>query len=190
MVLIGLFYLSRTQAVAPDQPRPIATYVIPVTGDTAKIAYLKALAQAQGWQNDVILVAVSTSWTGPTIQGLGQAPIWNFRFFSPGHDRLYFSLVTTDGQAIGRTHIYKLGNAPPLLDPAAWVVDSDEAITTWANQGGGAFIQTFPDSRVEAMLRHSPERNGPVWDIIGMSVDQSQLFYVRIDATSGEVLNE
>ena len=189
MVLVGLAYMARQNDGAPDQPRPIATYVIPVSGETAKTAYLKARAGAEGWQKDGAMVAVTATWVQPTLDSLGLAQVWNFRFFSPEHERLYFSLVTADGQTLGRSHIYKLRNPPPLLDPAEWVIDSDEAISIWANQGGGAFVQTFPDSRVEVMLWQSPERQRPVWDIIGMSADQSQVFYVTIDATNGQILN-
>lgn len=189
LVLLGLFYASNS-APAPDQPKPIATFVIPTSGDTAKTAYRLALKPAQKWQQDVSMVAISTYWPAAAIDNLGQAQGWDLRFYSPGRQRLYFTIVTTGQQVLGRAHLGKLRYPPPLIDPAQWLIDSDEAIRTWANKGGGVFIKNFPGSRVEAILRQDPGRARPVWDMLGISADQSQVFYLAIDATNGEVLNQ
>lgn len=188
LVLVGLFLAGRPPAA--EEPKPIATFVIPVRGETAKAAYRRALRTAQAWQGDVATVAVSTYWPEASLDRLGEVQAWDVRFFSPGRQRLYFTIVNSGGGVAGRAHLYKLRYAPPLIDPARWLVDSDEALNIWANNGGGAFIHNYPGSRVEAMLRQSPERQGPVWDIIGISAEQSQVFYLAIDAGSGAVLGE
>lgn len=188
--LLGLFYANSVADVA-DQPRPLATFAIPFQeGNTAKAAYMLALQTAQNWQSDVEMVAVSTHWDEATIDNLGSATVWDFRFFSAEHGRVFFSAVDLNAQeTLGRAHLYKLKIAPHLIDPAEWVIDSDEAISIWANNGGGTFLQNFPNSRVEALLRQTPERGVPVWDIISISSDQSQIFYLSIDASTGQVLN-
>lgn len=189
-VLLGLFY-ANSVAEVPAQPRPVATFVIPFEEkNTAKSAYLLALQEAQNWQSDVQMVAVSTHWSEATIQDLGKAAVWDFRFFSAARNRVFFGVVDLDNQqVIGRAHLFKLKSTVSLIDPASWVIDSDEAITIWANNGGGVFLENFAGSRVEVLLRQPPERTAPVWDIIGISGDQSQLFYLAIDASTGQVLN-
>ncbi len=188
-VLVGLFYANMVSRV-PDQPRPIATYAIPFEKGTAKAAYLPALKEAQNWHSDVELIAVSTNWSEATVQDLGKAEIWDFSFFSAKHNRIFFSVVIPDKQEVtGRGHVVKLKSTLNLINPADWETDSDEALTIWINGGGGGFLEDFPGSSVELLLRQTPDQRKPVWDIIGIGADQSQIFYLRIDATNGEVLN-
>ncbi len=186
--LVALFY-TQIGVEKAEQPRPNATFEIPFTGGTAKTAYLLALAHAQSWESDVQLVTMSTHWSNITVEDLGQVDVWDFSFFSTRHQRVYFTIVATDQPVIGRAHPYKLRKPPYLIDPAKWVIDSDEAISIWANNGGGVFLGAFPDSAVEALLRQSPDEGEPVWNIIGINADQSQLFFLAIDATSGNILN-
>ncbi len=186
-VLLGLFYANTVTPKIPEQPTPRATFAIPFTEDSAKTTYLLALQEAQNWQSDVRIVALSTRWSNATVQDLGQAGIWDFRFFSTKSSRIFFAVVTPDKEVAGRAHINKLKHAPYLIDPVDWVIDSSEAISIWANNGGGYFLQAYPENRVELLLRQT--LNGPVWDIIGISADQSQIFYLSIDATDGTVLN-
>ena len=186
--LIGFFYASSSPETA-DQPRLSADFVIPFDEHSAKKAYLSALAEAQAWQSDVELIAVSTHWTEATIESLGQAQVWDYRFFSPTRRRIFFVIARPDQQLNSQAHLYKLDKSPYLVDPAAWLIDSDEALRLWTNQGGGVFLENFPGSRVEALLRQTPARPTPVWNIIGVSPDQSQIFYLTIDASDGQILN-
>ncbi len=189
-VLVGLFYANSVVGV-PDQPRPIATYAVPFEKGTAKAAYPLALKEAQNWHSDVELIAVSTHWPEATVQDLAKAEIWDFSFFSAKHNRIFFSVVIPDKQEVtGRAHLFKSKSGTlNLINPADWVIDSDEALSIWINRGGGAFLENFPGSSVEPLLRQAPGQERPVWDIIGIGTDQSQIFYLRIDATNGEVLN-
>jgi hypothetical protein len=186
--LLGFFY---TQSVAqePQQPQPIATFVIPFAGHSAKTAYPSALTKAQEWNQDVEMVAAATRWSNTTAQGLGQTENWDFRFFSPEHQRIFFVAVTADQPAAGRAHLYKVKNDLSLIDSADWVIDSNEAISTWVNNGGGVFLENFPENSVEVLLHQVPGQNRPVWDIIAINADQSQAFYLTIDATNGQILN-
>lgn len=161
------------------------------SGQTAKDAYLAALPEAREWADDVQLVSVSAHWADVTPETVDQVDIWDFSFFSAGHNRIFFTLVLTDQQAIGRAHPYRLKKPPHLVDPTRWTIDSDEAISIWLNNGGSVFLTTFPDNEVEALLRQSEsiENPRPVWNIIGTSADQSQIFYLIIDASTGTVLN-
>ncbi len=187
--LVTLFYFNK-KITAPPQPQPVATFVIPVKGgNTAKDAYQLALKQAQQWHADVELVAMSAQWPEATVENLGQGGVWDSRFFSASSQRLYFVVVTADNQALGQAHLFELNHSSPgLINRAEWVIDSREALTTWVNNGGGLFLKKFPGSRVEALLRQAPKLQKPVWDIIGANADQSQIFYLAIDATNGQIL--
>jgi len=189
-VLLGLFYANSVAEVG-EQPRPVATFTIPFEEEnTAKTAYLAALNQAQSWQSDVEIVALSSRWPQADIQNLGRAEVWDFRFYSAERNRIYFAIVTPGQEEVaGRAHLYKLKSSVNLIDPANWVIDSDEAISIWANNGGGLFLENFPGSSVELLLRQAPDIEKPVWDIIGLGADQTEIFYLTIDATNGEVLN-
>ena len=190
--LLGLFYLNSTTVQELDQPRPVATFTISFADDTAKSAYLPALGEAQNWQSDVNLVGLSAHWSEATIESLAQAGIWNFRFFSEKRRRIFLAFVTAEGQAAGRAHLHKLRGQtrPNIMNPAEWVVDSDEAVLTWVNHGGGFFLEAFPGSQVEMILRQTPATNRPVWEVIGVTPDQSNFFYLSIDATNGRIVNQ
>ncbi|MCG3208752.1 MAG: hypothetical protein FOGNACKC_02364 [Anaerolineae bacterium] len=185
-ILVGFFYSNISPQELPT-PQPVATYTVEFSGDTAKIVYLKALANAQSWSDDVALVALSTQWVNSTGSSLGQPGNWDFRFYSPRHKRLYFVVITPEGKVLGRAHFRELRQGPLLVDPTEWLVDSDEALRTWFNQGGGPFLQAYTENQVELLLR--PTSQGLVWEVIGFSSDQSQMHYVPISANSGEVLN-
>ena len=185
--LIGLFYVNANSQVQ-EQPQPVrATYTIPFTGDSAKTAYLLAVQEAQNWQADVELVASSTRWSNATVESLGKTDIWEFRFFSNKSDRIFFTFVTAGGQVISRANINKLRKPPYLINVTNWVIDSDEALSIWANNGGGDFLKALPENQVEMLLRQT--ENGPVWDIVGVSADQSQVLYLPVDAATGTILN-
>ena len=185
--LLTRFYLNMNTE-KPEEPPPVATFEIPFEQDnTAKTAYQLALKEAQEWQDDVELVAVSTQWTNATIDGIGKANIWNFRFFSPEHNRIYFVIVIPGEQVVGQAHLYKTDYTPNLIKRENWVIDSSEALLTWANHGGGTFLQRYPGSNVEVLLRQLPHLEKPVWDIIGISADQSQFFYLSIDAETAQI---
>ncbi|MCP4363007.1 MAG: PepSY domain-containing protein [Chloroflexi bacterium] len=184
--LLGLFYFN-ANPVVPEPPGSVATYTIPFTEDSAKTMYLLAQQEAQNWQSDVDLVASSTRWSNASLDDLGQAGIWDFRFFSDKSDRIFFTFVTPEKEVISRANINKLRKPPYLINPADWVLDSNEAISIWVNNGGGAFLEAFPENQVEVLLRQTEPR--PVWDIVGISADQSQVVYLSIDAADGTVLN-
>jgi hypothetical protein len=188
MLLVGIFYSQRREeAVAP--PPPTATYTLTFEGKTAKEAYLEALANARNWQSDVALVATSAYWPEATLASLTTFDAWDFRFFSPTRRRIYFAVVKPDSPVVGRPHLYKQETtATTLVDPAAWLIDSDEAVAIWVNNGGGPFLEGYPGSSVELLLRQLPKQNTLVWDIISVSQDQSQIFYLSVNANNGAIL--
>ncbi len=188
--LLGLFYFYSSNG-GPGQPtpNPEAVFNIPFSGGTAKTAYLSALNKAQAWSSDVELVAASASWSNATPEDLGRVDLWDFSFFSDGHKRIFFNLVATDQPVTGRAHPFKLTRPPARINPAEWIIDSDEAVSIWLNNGGGAFLEAMPGNHVEALLRQSANDGKPVWNIVGTSADQSQMFFLTIDAATGTVLN-
>ena len=188
MLLLGIFYSQNEVKEAPT-PQPIASYTLAFEGPTAKEAYQEALAGAQQWQGDVDLVATSAYWPEATLSSVTQFDTWDFRFFSPARQRVYFAVVRPNQPVIGRPHLYKRDTTTTaLVDPTAWLIDSDEAVTIWVNNGGGPFLEAFPGSSVELLLHQLPQQNLLVWDIIAVSQDQSQLFYLSINANNGNIL--
>ena len=108
------------------------------------------------------LVGLSAHWSAATIDTLNQTKIWDFRFFSPERRRIFLVNVTLDKEVSGQAHLYKVKgtNKPSIINPDDWIVDSDEAILTWLNQGGGFFLETFPGSQVQVIFRQPPSRPG------------------------------
>lgn len=186
-LLVGFFYSQRVPS-QPDQPPPVATYELAFNEHTAKAAYRQAEPEAGTWQDDVQLVAAAASWVDATVDSVGGARGWDLRFYSPGHERILFAAYTPDQPVATRAHLYSSRGNPQLINPSEWVVDSNEAITAWVNNGGGVFLETYPDNTVEVLLHQRADRDRPVWDIIGVNTDQSQVFYLTIDATSGQIL--
>lgn len=188
--LLGLFYANRGISVTPTAtPPPVATYQLAFSPNTAKTAYLAALAAAQDWQNDVELIAISAYWPEAAVAALANTESWDLRFFSAAQQRTFFALVRGNQPAIGRAHLYKQQRNPTLIDPTEWEIDSDEAIAVWLNNGGGQFLEAYPGSSVEVLLRELPDQKNLVWDIISVSPDQSQLFYLSINARDGAIMN-
>lgn len=190
MLLLGIFYSQGGSVEALPTPPPVANYALTFEGVAAKEAYPPALANAQEWQGDVALVAASTHWPEATLESVTRFGAWDFRFYSPTRRRIYFAVVRPDQPVIGRPHLYKQETnvSTSLVDPTAWLVDSDEAVTIWVNNGGGPFLETFPGSSVELLLHQLPQENLLVWDIIGVSQDQSQIFFLSINANNGNIL--
>jgi len=185
-LLLGLFFINSSPQT-PNLPKPAATYDIQFSGEMAKAMYLKALAKAQSWSDDVELVALSARWSNATAKDLGQVNTWNFRFFSPRHMRIYFVVITPKNEVLGRAHFKKVQQSPYLISPTAWEIDSNEATKIWLNSGGGAFLGAYAENQVELGLRQTNQ--GLVWEVMGISADQSQMYYVPINATTGVVLN-
>lgn len=190
-LLLSLFYANRGTRVelTVTSPPAAATYNLTFAENTAKAAYLEALAAAQDWQNDVELVAISAHWPEAAPQTLASTEAWDFRFYSSTQQRAFFALARANQPAVGRAHLYKQQLAPTLIDPTEWEIDSNEAISIWLNNGGGKFLETYAGSSVELLLRELPDQKNLVWEIISVSPDQSQLFYLTINARDGSILN-
>ena len=189
--LLGLFYMNSVeQTVEPI--RPLVTPVVLSTQAEykAKSAYIAAAAEAQNWRDDAELVAISAQWVDATLESLNQPVTWDFRFFSSGRQRLLFIVVAPGAPIASRTHLAEVTYNPSPVDPATWSIDSDEALSIWLTNGGSAFIEAFSGNRVELLLRKLPASNQTIWDIIGLNQDQTQLFYLSIDAANGQVLNQ
>lgn len=190
--LLVVFYISSRTGVGQQTIAsfPVGSFEVTFREPMAKDAYEVALPFAQRWDDSVQLVSVSTTWNNVSLDDIGQVDVWDFSFFAPERDRMYFTIVTVDQPVDGQAHPFKLQRPPLVINPDEWAVDSSQAIAIWLNNGGGVFVQTFPENQVEILLRQSLEGGGPVWNIIGTSADQSQLLYLTIDATNGMVLNK
>jgi hypothetical protein len=188
--LVGVFYYYRAPGEAnPLPPSPPELVNIPFSGTTAKTAYLSALTKAQDWSADVQLVSLSADWRNAAPPDLGQVAVWDFNFFSPEHGRIFLASVIQGQPPTGRAHPFKIRRPPRIVSPEAWLIDSDQAASIWLSNGGNTFLETYPENQVEILFRQGRDSNTPVWSVIGTNLDQSYLFYLMIDAQTGNILN-
>ena len=154
---------------------------------TVKGLYPVALEMATAWQSDARLVSASADWPGPTAENLeDQEVAWSFNFYSPAARKVY-AVVVSEGQARG----VRASQVPRDLNPApveGWQIDSPAALATWLAHGGRDFLARYPQAQVSARLRFPSDSPTPLWTVRGLDEQSSAHFMVKIDATSGTII--
>ena len=69
-----------------------------------------------------------------------------------------------------------------------WRVDSHQALGTWLDYGGAAFLSSHSVVDVSARLRHS-EDGKLEWSVVGVARGSQAFQLVRTDAESGRVID-
>ncbi len=142
---------------------------------------------ATAWQGDARLVSASADWLGPTAENLeDQEAPWSFNFYSPEARKVY-AVVVSEGQARG----VRASQVPRDLNPApveGWQIDSPAALATWLANGGRDFLARYPQAQVSAQLRFPSDSPNPLWTVRGLDEQSSAHFMVKIDATSGTII--
>ena len=180
-VVVGVLIFDRL--VQPASPTPEAS--LPDIQITAHQALAPAVELAGQWQEDARLAAVSGFWSRVGVQMGGQAE-WAFQFFSPSTRRV--AIVTV---ADGRTQMVRENTSPYMVatfSAEEWNVDSDQALQTWWNRGGGALVSRRPEIDLAMQLRPLDEGSGPVWSVVGSTAGTETAFTVVVSAVDGTVV--
>jgi len=159
-------------------------------GDTAKVAYAKAQQTAVAWQPDAKLLNVSATWPqGSNIQDLqnGQTT-WGFTFYSPSARQIAILSVIEDTVTVVSQGDHT--QEAPVLEATGWNLDSNEAIETMLTQGGNQFMSDEGVTTLNMMLDADNDTgDGRMeWQVNLISLVNGRALKMRIDATSGEIL--
>lgn len=194
VIVVWLIWPSRPLGVeVPPTPSPTPgpqpTYTVSYVQVTGLSQYPPAEAAARQWSSDAQLVAASANWPDLISRDqLGLPGEWNYRFYSPSKERLFNVLVQPDGQVASFEHKVRITLPPPLLDKAAWVLDSPAALAIWLDYGGAEMMRTHSGLEVLIQLRHLNGYPTPVWMVVGSDKNTQEIYMVVIDANEGRVV--
>lgn len=200
LVVIGVSALLWLQPRATDVPEGYvqttavsgavgAAPTSAVPGKTAKIAYAIAQRGVVDWYADAVLLDASTTWPqGATETDLRTgAANWGYTFYSP--DAGTAALVTVTGDTAKR--VSENPYSPPastIADAGAWLLDSQQAVQIFLDNGGAAFMRDNGTTTMIMQLTTSNPGGRLEWFVSLFGNENGRSFSMRIDATSGEVL--
>ncbi|HFE66585.1 MAG TPA: hypothetical protein ENJ93_04915 [Chloroflexi bacterium] len=184
-----------TQQTTQDPLREQGLKIEPTSvyeGSTAKVAYAAAQNEAQAWQADAELLNASATWPqGATAQQLldGETS-WGFTFYSPSAQEVAVISVVEDQASLISTGPHTQEN--PVLNVSGWNLDSQEVIRSLLEAGGNDFInQEQVTTLTTALFTDDQEQNGRMeWQASLISLANGRALTLRIDATSGEILDK
>lgn len=167
-----------------DQIAPTSVFV----GQTAKVAFAAAQQVAINWQSDAALLNASATWPqGARASDLqtGQTT-WSFTFYSvQGGATALIAVVENEATLLSNG---RFQNTTPILAAGGWQVDSEAVINQFLSQGGETFIQDNGVTTMTMMLSTSNETGRIEWFISLFGEQTARWLEMRLDATSGEVL--
>jgi len=181
VVVVGVVILDRL--IQPTSLTPEAS--LPGIQLTARQAFLPAAELAGQWQEDARVAAVSAFWPRLGMRLGGQAE-WAFQFFSPSTRRL--AIITV---ADGRAQMVRESTSPyavATFSAEEWKVDSDRALQTWWNRGGGTLVSRRPEIDLAMQLRPLDEDSRLVWSVVGSTAGTETAFTVVVSAADGTVV--
>lgn len=157
-------------------------------GQTAKVAFAAAQSVAATWQGDAALLNADATWpqgTKPQDLLKGETT-WSFTFYSPQTGSSALVSVVENEATLLSTAPYQ--TTAPVLSASGWQLDSDEVITQFLNQGGEDFMLSNGVTTLTMRLSTSNEAGRMEWFISSFSEQTLHSLTMRIDATSGEVV--
>ncbi|HEX6386026.1 MAG TPA: hypothetical protein VF177_15255 [Anaerolineae bacterium] len=161
-------------------------------GRTAHVAFAAAQRVAREWQEDAQLLNGSATWPqGANSQELlGGASSWSFTFYSVSAGRVAAISVVEDEASL-------VSEAPheqetPPLEVGGWNLDSHEVVEIVLNEGGTAFINDEEITVLTmALSADNADQDGRMKWLASLFAPQNgRSLTVRIDATSGEILEK
>ncbi|MCB8918144.1 MAG: hypothetical protein H6666_09470 [Ardenticatenaceae bacterium] len=159
-------------------------------GQTAQVAFASAQAAARGWQPDAQLLKATATWP----QGTGRDKLiqgestWNFTFYAPASQSIAV-ITITDGQAsLDSTKTLSEPIVPAPLDITGWQLDSRAAIQRMLAAGGDSFLSSASYTILTVALTTSNESQRIEWLISLLATQSGSAYTMRIDATTGEIL--
>ncbi len=170
----------------PMQPAPTSIY----EGQTAHNAYGLVEETAVSNQPDAVLLSVSGDW--PHGSGLAQLEdgktTWIFGFYAPSTGKTAVYSVADNNVIHISDGTYTPASAP-LTHIGNWVLDSDEVMQRFLDGGARAFLQREGVTTTTIHFTTDNPDNELVWDMMMFSVSSNNLFQMRINAATGEVMN-
>ncbi len=185
VVIIAVGVLARTRLAQSDSPA-----AVPFQQETtARAAFSLAADRAAQWRDDAALAVVSGQQSGREITD-GESIEWMFQFFSPAAGQLALVAVS-EGEA-RLLHEKMSPYRIPTLSERDWRVDSDQALETWWEDGGGFLVRRRPSVQVAMQLRvaRGASDGEAIWTIVGVDFDQESTFTVDLDAATGARVGE
>jgi len=170
--------------VPPAAPPPPPPAFLLEEGAQAKTVLPIAQQEAQSWQADAYLAAVSIVWDDLGPGGILKRDRWAFEFFSPSQQQMIVIRVV-DGAA-QRLRTGLMPNRLPALPLDQWQIDSSQALQTWWQQGGGDFVQQHTLIFINLKLRPALDSAHPIWTVAGSA--SGQHWVVQINGQDGSVL--
>jgi hypothetical protein len=168
-------------------PTVVPTFTVEYVEVTARRLYDLAEADAKSWQPDVEPAGVSADWPHTAVNLVGNPAEWQFRFYSPSKNYLYFVSVTPDGQVSGSPHFQSESRPPATFSVDDWQVDSVQALAGWLDSGGGQFLAQNPGVQVVAQLGLDPTSGRLAWNVAGLDDTAEKYWLAVIDARTGQV---
>lgn len=177
------------QSGSAEVLRPQATFTVVYNQVTARSHQELAFTQARTvWREDAQLMAVMSTWEQTQLNEVGRPTSWTYRFYSPSVRRMFFVTVTPEGELIGTLHGEHMYNAPEVIPPEDWIMDSPEAISTWLNYGGATMLAAIPGIQVVAQLQTRSADSPLTWTIAGYDRVSQNYHSIFINAQDKEVL--
>jgi hypothetical protein len=155
---------------------------------TAREAYALAVSEAQKWQEDAQLMNATASWANVSSKEQLTADVaWGFTFLSAQSREANIVSVTRMGAESARD--MPSTSAMRTVDLTSWDIDSPEVVSLLLEHGGRDFLSQHPGATIS--LRLGPEEDSPrlVWLAIGIHSADKSTMVLKIDASTGELLN-
>lgn len=196
MIVLGALGWALTRTGQPNALSPTATppamagsslpeaaaYRLPEMPYSARNLYGQAAQAAQRWQPDAALASASASWPFASLDDFSKPSDWTFQFYSSATGRIY--VLNADQTTVTPIRETLSPYRLPVIDAEQWQIDSHQALNTWLNRGGGAFLKQT--AIVDVSIRLSrPQEGVPMWTVVGID-DSGQIVQTeRIDALQG-----
>lgn len=173
--------LPPTRAAAV-QPVPTSIYA----EKTAMVAYATAQRALQDWYGDAVLLDATATWpqgvTETTLR-TGEAN-WAYTFYSPAQSAM--TLVTVRGDQASRIAENAYNQLTPLADTGSWLLDSQQAINKFMDEGAAQFLQNEGPSTM--IMKLTATDNQMVWFMSLFANGSGRSFTMEMHANTGEVL--
>lgn len=196
VAVIGLFFWQQSQLDLAVTPVAGAGGVVAATrapfepseGQPALLSFGRAHSKALAWDGEASLITASATWpqvnSADDVRG-GQAS-WNFVFYSPVNDTAVSTTVVDKQVSVGDPYpTYQTLNP---LQISGWQIDSDDAINLFLVNGGEAFLRDQIDVSLTSQLSTITGNGRMEWLISAFANRNGETFTIRIDASTGDIL--
>lgn len=155
---------------------------------TAMTAFSLSEPEAESWQNDAQLIKVTATWTqGADRNDLSSGnQTWNFTYYSANQSAISNLTVLEDKPSFLSERVVNKPLSPAVT--SGWRVDSAEAVRVFLAGGGDTFLTNQGIATLIMTLTTDNENGRIEWFLSLFAEESGNAFTMRIDATSGEIL--